>query len=337
MPFWRKDTDREKQQKEEQAEAVAALENGQILPRAKRRIEEYLKSKQGTFSSDLSPRELLVTKEAQIEPISQVFGVSVLSISALAMANLGSTYQSNQELYEFSGAVRVARRNAFSRMQQEAQLLGASGVVGVKVLSKKAAISDQTREYTVVGTAVRVPNHPPGAPAFTSTLSGSELWQLLKAGYHPVSVVSGQSCYFVSPDYTENRMLRFSSAFAGGGNREMVETTGGFMSARELAMMNLQQELHECKGNGVVGVEVDFELDHFEYEGYNSMSSRSGTVYYSSSSSTTRMALIVSFNVIGTAVKSPPYGTNPTVAAPTLVQDLASNNGREFELDLEDM
>src|SRR5277367_1169502 len=144
MPFWRKDTDREKQQKLEQAEAVAALENGQILPRAKRRIEEYLKSKQGTFSSDLSPRELLLTKEAQIEPISQVFGVSVLSINALAMANLSNTYQSNQELYEFSGAVRVARRNAFSRMQQEAQLLGASGVVGVKVLSKKASVSDQT-------------------------------------------------------------------------------------------------------------------------------------------------------------------------------------------------
>jgi len=336
MPFWRKDTDREKQQKLEQAEAVAALENGQILPRAKRRIEEYLKSKQGTFSSDLSPRELLLTKEAQIEPISQVFGVSVLSINALAMANLSNTYQSNQELYEFSGAVRVARRNAFSRMQQEAQLLGASGVVGVKVLSKKASVSDQTREYTVVGTAVRVPNHPPGAPAFTSTLSGSELWQLLKAGYQPVSVVSGQSCYFVCPDYTENKMLLYASAFAGGGNREMVETTGGFMTARELAMMNLQQELHDCKGNGVVGVEVDFELDHFEYEGYST--SRSGSGYYSTSSGrTTKMALIVSFNVIGTAVKSPPSGTNLTMQAPTLVQDLASNKGRGFELDLEDL
>jgi uncharacterized protein YbjQ (UPF0145 family) len=334
MPFWRKDTDRERQQKEEQAAAVAALESGQILPRAKRRIEDYLKSKQGTFSSDLSALELLITKEAQIEPISQVFGVSVLSISFLSMANLGNLYQYSQELYSFSDAVREARRNAFSRMQQEAQLLGASGVVGVKILSKKAAISDQTREYTVVGTAVRIPNHPPDAPAFTSTLSGSELWQLLKAGYRPVSVVSGQSCYFISPDWAENRMLLYSSGLLSGtmSNQELLETTSNFIAARETAMFRLQEELRECGADGVVGVEVDYEIDHFEYEGRT----RYGSGYYSSNS-TTRMALLISFNVIGTAVMSPPYGTKSALESPTLIQDLASGKGRGFGLNLEDL
>jgi uncharacterized protein YbjQ (UPF0145 family) len=331
MPFWRKDTDREKEQKADQLAAVAALESGQILPRAKRRIEEYLKSKQGFFTSDLSPLELLITKEAQIEPISQVFGVSVLSISMLSMANLGSAYQSTTELQSFSDAVRDARRNAFSRMQQEATLLGASGIVGVKVLSKKAAISDQTREYTVVGTAVRIPNHPQDSPAFTSTLSGSELWQLLKAGYQPVSVVSGQSCFYISPDWLENRMLLYSSGFLAGtmNNQELLETTRYFIAARETAMSHLQQELRDCGADGVVDVDVDYELDHFEYEG------RSG--YSASSSMRKRIAILVSFNILGTAVRNPAPGTKSAIEGPVLVQDLASGKGRGFALDLEDL
>ncbi len=202
MPFWRLDTEREKRENEERDASVAALESGDIPPRARRRIEEHRNSKQGLFTSDLSALEFLLTKEAQIEPISQVFGVSVFSVSALAMANFSSLGMYSRELGAISDAARDARRNAVLRMQKEAQLLGASGVVGVKILSKKSAMDNQTKEYTVIGTAVKIPGWPLERPSFTSTLNGCDFWQLLKAGYLPVSVVSGQSCFYICPSWS---------------------------------------------------------------------------------------------------------------------------------------
>jgi hypothetical protein len=119
--------------------------------------------------------------------------------------------------------------------------------------------------------------------------------------------------------------------FGARYNQEMFETTSYFMAARETAMSRLQAEMQLCGADGVVDVDVGYEIEHFEYEGRNT--------YGSGYSSTTakRMALLVSFNIIGTAIKNPEQGTKPVISSPLLVQDLASGKGRGFELDLEDM
>jgi uncharacterized protein YbjQ (UPF0145 family) len=327
MPFWRPDTEREKREKEEQSAAVAALEKGDIPPKARRRIEEHLNSKQGLFTSDLSALEFLLAREVQVEPISQVFGVSVFSVSALAMASFGTVGIYSRELGAISDAARDARRAAVSRMQMEAQLLGASGVIGVEVLSKKSTMGNQMKEYTVIGTAVKIPGWPSNRPSFTSTLNGSEFWQLIKAGYQPLSVVSGQSCYYISPSWSENYLMRPAGSGALGigsfSNQELFECTSEFITARELAMSRLQEELRMSGGDGVVDVDVDYEIEHTEYEG--------------SSTSSRRVALQVSFNIMGTAIQNPTTDNSPVIQCPILIQDLASGKGEGVTVDLEDM
>jgi len=80
------------------------------------------------FTSDLSVNEFLLVKQAGFEPLGLVVGVSIYHIG-LQLRRWGA----NQELDVLTQAMYHARELAMTRMEEEADNLGADGIVGVRL------------------------------------------------------------------------------------------------------------------------------------------------------------------------------------------------------------
>jgi len=205
----------------------------------------------GVFTSDLSVNEYLLVREAGFEPIGLVMGSSVYHIGFQA-----GRWKQNMEMNVLSQAMYHARELAMSRLEEEAQTLGADGVVGVRLHINRHEWGADLAEFLAIGTAVvardkaanfRTFHNKP----FTSDLSGQDFWTLLRAGYRPLSLVMGSCVYHVA----HQGLLQ--SLGNAGQNVEMPNFTQALYDARELAMERMQQEAHEEKAEGIVGVRVE--------------------------------------------------------------------------------
>ena len=102
----------------------------QISNQAHKRIKEMRENH--LFTCDLSINEFLLVREAGFDPLGLVMGTSIYkivpSIPNTAQAQVGC------ELYDMTTALYHARELAMSRMEQEAEELGADGIVGVRLV-----------------------------------------------------------------------------------------------------------------------------------------------------------------------------------------------------------
>jgi uncharacterized protein YbjQ (UPF0145 family) len=80
----------------------------------------------GVFTSDLSVSEYVLLGEAGFEPLGFVIGSSIYHVGIQV-----GRWSQNQELQVLTQAMYGARELAMSRMQAEADQLGADGIVGV--------------------------------------------------------------------------------------------------------------------------------------------------------------------------------------------------------------
>ena len=81
------------------------------------------------FTSDLSVNEFLLVREAGFRPLGLVLGSSIYHVGF----QMGR-WSRNQELDTLSQAMYHARELAMTRMEAEADQLGADGIVGVPAL-----------------------------------------------------------------------------------------------------------------------------------------------------------------------------------------------------------
>jgi uncharacterized protein YbjQ (UPF0145 family) len=195
--------------------------------------------------------EFLLVEQAGFEALGLVMGSSIYHV--------GFQWQKwsvSQELVVLTKAMFQARELAMTRMEEEADLLGADGVVGVRLVFKEYAMEEGVLEFQAIGTAVRhrertgsyrtKDNRP-----FTSDLSGQDLWKLVRAGYRPVSLSMGACVYHIAH-------LSFMQALKQAGrNQEMKIYTDATYAARELALERMQAEAVERGGIGVVGARVE--------------------------------------------------------------------------------
>ena len=142
----------------------------------------------------------------------------------------GSYQTFTGELSALSQAQLAARELAVSRLQQEAALLGATGVIGVRLQMRGYDWSSRTMEFTAIGTAIRVPNHTPDGEPFTSSLSSQNFWQLHQAGYWPKGVVFGICSYYVHSDRQTWAVMNNSWWGSGRSNQELTQYTRGLSS-----------------------------------------------------------------------------------------------------------
>ncbi|HWE62462.1 MAG TPA: heavy metal-binding domain-containing protein, partial [Chloroflexota bacterium] len=206
------------------------------------------------FTSDLTVSEFLLIKEAGFDPLGLVVGTSIYHIGF----QFGRIRQ-NMELDVLTQAMYHARELAMQRMEEEADVLEADGVVGVRLVVGRYSWATNLAEFKAIGTAVksrdgRSLRTPAGKP-FTSELSGQDFWTLLQAGYFPRQLVLGTCVYHVAHQ-------TFGQWFKNiGQNVEMPNFTQALYDARELAMERMQQEGISSGAEGVVGANI-YENSH---------------------------------------------------------------------------
>ncbi|HEY2855433.1 MAG TPA: heavy metal-binding domain-containing protein [Gemmatimonadaceae bacterium] len=203
------------------------------------------------FTSDLSVDEFLLVEQAGFQALGLVLGSSIYHV--------GFQWQKwsvSQELPVLTHAMYEARELAMTRMEEEADLLGADGIVGVRLIFSKYAVDEDVLEFQAIGTAVRhrertgsyrtKDNRP-----FTSDLSGQDLWKLVRGGYRPVTLAMGACVYHIAH-------LGFMQALKQvGRNQEMTVYTEATYAARELALERMQADAMSHGGVGIVGARVE--------------------------------------------------------------------------------
>jgi uncharacterized protein YbjQ (UPF0145 family) len=201
------------------------------------------------FTSDLSVNEFLLIKEVGFHPVGLVLGSSIFHIGYQFVAAT-----SNTEMQQLTQALYQARELAMVRLEEEADALGADGIVGVRLDVQLHAWGSNIVEFVAFGTAVkhdqgqnwRAPNGKP----FQSDLSGQDFWTLLRAGYRPLGFCMGNCVYHIGK---QGLMAWLSNPSQG----EMKNYTQGLYDARELAMERMQVEATELGAEGIVGVTVE--------------------------------------------------------------------------------
>jgi uncharacterized protein YbjQ (UPF0145 family) len=203
----------------------------------------------GFFTSDLSVNEFLLVKQSGFEPLGLVLGSSIYHIGFQQ-----AMWNQSQEMGVLTQAMYHARELAMTRMEEEADQLGADGIVGVRLDIGRYDWGADLAEFIAVGTAVRhaggeLHRAPNGRP-FTSDMTGQDFATLLRAGYRPTGLVMGNCVYHVA------RQGMLQSLRQIGRNVEMPNFTQALYEARELAMERMQREADELQSEGIVGARI---------------------------------------------------------------------------------
>ncbi len=236
-----------------EAPHAASYESGSLAGIPDSGLERIQRMKQevarGFFTSDLSVNEFLLVKQSGFEPLGLVLGSSIYHIGYQQAA-----WNRNQEMGVLTQAMYHARELAMTRMEEEADALGADGVVGVRLDIGRYEWGADLAEFIAVGTAVKhsggeLHRAPNGRP-FTSDMSGQDFATLLRAGYRPAGLVMGNCVYHVA------RQGMMQSLKQVGRNVEMVNFTQALYEARELAMERMQKDADELQSEGIVGARI---------------------------------------------------------------------------------
>jgi uncharacterized protein YbjQ (UPF0145 family) len=247
-------------------------------------------NQEGLFTSDLSVNEFLLVKQAGFDPLGLVVGSSIFHIGLQT-----ASWNASQEMTVLSEAMYKARQLAMTRMEEEADVLGADGVVGVRLDIGRYEWGADMAEFIAIGTAVKhregkMHRAMNGRP-FTSDLSGQDFWTLLQTGHRPVGLVMGSCVYHVA------HQAMTSVLASATRNAELPNFTQALYDARELAMTRMQSEAKRLQAKGMVGVQLR-ETSH----GWGSHT--------------------IEFFAVGTAIVAI-EGAGP-IASPTPVIDLSS-------------
>lgn len=259
-------------------QTVQNLQRGGLPVNAMERLREA-RARQGTdqhfFTSNLSVNELALTHDAGFAPLGQVMGSCVYHVgyqwnrASWSNASLwggGSSY----ELRTLSEAYHHARVLTFGRLAQEAALLGATGVLGVRFTRKQHEWGSDLLEFGAFGTAIRERDRPAGDnhTLFLSDLSGQDFWKLRLAGFRPVGVAGGNCTYYQIPTWQTQAATGGAGLFFGTTwqNQELQDYTQALYQARELGMGRLSGEARALGGVGLVGVDMHVDAEPVEVE-----------------------------------------------------------------------
>ncbi|MBP6744876.1 heavy metal-binding domain-containing protein [bacterium] len=316
-----------------QEASLNALKDGDIPAQARHRLEQQAQGNPPLFTSSFSSKEHLLAVQAGYQPIGQVIGAAFITIDE----NIGLF--SSGELAGTTQANRVARDFAIERMRKEASVLGADGVVGVRIRMTKYSWSENVVEFTASGTAVRVPGHEEWRQSkrcpFASTLSGQEFWQLFQGGYWPVGLVIG-NCSYICRDVVynndaiaaklaaQNTLIALSSqvdsdfvSIGSGVNEEIKLFRECFDMVRKLSMERMEAEINLLGACGVVDVDIDYKI----------------TVPAAFVPDTNYGEMHVEFMIMGTAVVALPVAQAPIANKPVIIFDLAKRERRSLQFD----
>jgi uncharacterized protein YbjQ (UPF0145 family) len=261
------------------------------------------------FSSDLSVDEFALARAVGLRPVAQVMGSSIYHVGWQQQpggwgAQLGGV---SLELSVVSEAWNTARRRAFARLEQEAALVGADLVAGVRLTVGRHDWAAGAIEYVAVGSAMRFQGSEPAARPIVTDLSGQEFWKLWQVGERPLGVVGASTVHYIVAGWST---MRTQSGFGSSWlNQELTDFTQGVYDARETALGRMSKEARELGAAGVVGVSLVHSVEEREARGGSG-----------------RKDLVVTFHVLGTAIGQ--RGSEPVELGVSPRLDLSSDRER---------
>jgi len=180
--------------------------------------------------STMTPAELLLSRGLGIRPITMVSGTCWYHFEV-------SWTNGHPEGWHI----------ALDRMKQEALAAGANAVIDVKLRTLNMKSQD-SMDFTVVGTAVKVDGLPPSTNPVIATVSAVEFVRLLKEGIVPTGVAIGANYDWLRGYYYNNRNLTGTWTWS---NLELVDLGQFWQRVRKYAVRSLQRDVQRL-GNGVL-------------------------------------------------------------------------------------
>lgn len=246
--------------------------NTLLPPSVVQRLQaERERIERGAFSSALNVSETLLARESGYRVLGQVMGASVWQISGgRVRANWRNVNWRDAdspgwrfELTAYTDAMRNVFESALQRLRAEAMVLGADGVIGMRVRSQKPSqLQDERIEFTVIGTAVKrtamFDISPAGDALFTSNLSGEETWKLERSGYAPCALLF-ECCALLQTLSGATRAFIMNLSSSGTANYEYQEYTEAIYVARATAMQRLETRAQGVKATGILNVQIELE------------------------------------------------------------------------------
>ncbi|HEY8743239.1 MAG TPA: heavy metal-binding domain-containing protein [Chloroflexota bacterium] len=106
------------------------------------------------FTSDLSGQDFYVLLRSGYRPLGMVMGNCVYHVAQQGITAFFRNMTRNVELEQYTQALYDSRELAMERMQQEAEKLGAAGIVGANIHERTHAWGANVIEFFAIGTAV---------------------------------------------------------------------------------------------------------------------------------------------------------------------------------------
>jgi uncharacterized protein YbjQ (UPF0145 family) len=208
-------------------------------------------------TSFLDYPQYLLLDQMGFDPIGAVIGLSVVHIGRLQFAGVRQSI----ELEAYSQAISMGVLSAIRRLQEEAAILGADGVLLSSLVTERRFDAEE-HEYSIKGTALRF-RPQPGALRAASGLpflypnGVTTLYQMLSRDLVPVTIGYGVCVYHV-PHRSMRQAL--SQTFQ---NTEVPQFTEGWYTAREIALGRLQSQLEQHGASLVLSMDVAEKAEVF--------------------------------------------------------------------------
>lgn len=194
--------------------------------------------------SGMSGNEIFCLSQKGFTPDEIVVGNSVFSLGMGGwLSSIGGNLAGG-EVTAITSLISEGRHAAIHRMQEEAKKHGVVGVTGVT--SEVRSLAGYT-EFLAMGTGVR---HATGAPFFTTSASGIDLYCHLDAGYQPIRFVMGNIAYSLGIGRGLTSSLR---QLARG---VVTEFSQMYNEIRHTALTRIRQEAAAAGGNAVVDLSL---------------------------------------------------------------------------------
>jgi uncharacterized protein YbjQ (UPF0145 family) len=243
------------------AEELEAIAGGALPSAARRRLEE-LAGLDGVSSSFLSAQDDSLAAGLGVLVMGQVVGCAAGGLRAGVVRAVGpgsgARHKPGEPRWlERSGIVETwtgARLRAVSRIQDQAAILGADAVVGVRASRRQL---EAVAEVVLTGTAVRIGrtgSSGAGRPLVTAT-SLAQLTKLRACGAEPLGLVGGCASVAALPSTATGRALRRRRR--ARRSRELDEFSFAFGETRRRAVDRLRREAAGLGAGGVIGVDFD--------------------------------------------------------------------------------
>jgi uncharacterized protein YbjQ (UPF0145 family) len=208
-----------------QADIVNALRTNSVPQITRTRLEDARSAKLPWLST-MTPAEMLITRTHGIRPIA--------AVSATCWLQYGFSWtEGHVEGWE----------TALRRLREEARAAGANAVLDVKMRTLPLNV-ENSMDFTLVGTAVRIEGLPPSSDPIIATLPALEFVKLLEADVVPTGIAVGASYEWLTDWYGNASQMGF-------WNVETLQLTQLWQTVRYRAHSELRRHAGPM-GNGVL-------------------------------------------------------------------------------------